>query len=246
MGIAGDVDLAAIGSLFADPGRCRMLIALGDGRALPASNLASEASVSAQTGSSHLRKLVDAGLLTVEAHGRHRYYRLAGVEVGRLLAALTAVAPAAEVHSRRHGTRAHALRDARTCYDHLAGRLGVSVMTSLIERELIAGGDGRFDPHGAREDRLSAYGRDVDYRLTEPGHAFLTELGVEPPAGSAAIRYCVDWSEQRHHLSGGLGRALLRRLSELDWVRRASGSRAVTLTEAGHRGLARAFPVSAS
>lgn len=95
---------------------------------------------------------------------------------------------AAEVRSLRHGTRAHALRDARICYDHLAGRLGVSVMTSLIERELIAGGDGRFDPHGAREDRPSAYGHDVDYQLTEPGHAFLTELGVELPAGRSALR----------------------------------------------------------
>ncbi len=246
MGIAGDVDLAAIGSLFADPGRCRMLLALGDGRALPASNLASEASVSAQTGSSHLRKLVDAGLLNVEAHGRHRYYRLAGPEVGRLLEALTAVAPAAEVRPLCRVTRAHALRDGRTCYDHLAGRLGVSLLTSLIERKLIAGGDGRFDPRGVGEDRLSAYGRDVDYRLTAPGYRFLTELGVELPGGRSAIRYCVDWSEQRHHLSGGLGRALLRRLSELDWLRRASGSRAVTLTEAGRRGLPRAFPVSAS
>ena len=244
MTIRGDVDLAAIGSLFSDPGRCRMLLALSDGRALPASHLASEASVSAQTASSHLRKLVAAGLLMVEPHGRHRYYRLAGPEVGRLLEAMTVVAPIAPVRSLREGTRARALRDARTCYDHLAGRLGVAVMASLIERGLITGGDGRFDPERAREDRLSAYGHDVDYTLTADGRDFLAGLGVAVGSGPLTIRYCVDWSEQRHHLSGGLGRALLARLLELDWIQRRDGSRAVTVTELGERELPRAFPTA--
>ncbi|HET9105109.1 MAG TPA: winged helix-turn-helix domain-containing protein [Solirubrobacteraceae bacterium] len=238
----GDVDLAAVGTLLGDRARTRMLLALGDGRALPASRLASEAGVSAPTASSHLGKLVGAGLLRVEPHGRHRYYRLAGREVGRLLEAMTALAPPAPVRSLREGTRARALREARTCYDHLAGRLGVGLMGSLIERGHLVGGDGRFEPGRADRDRLSAYGRDVDYVLSDSGRDLLCDLGVTVPSGPSAIRYCVDWSEQRHHLSGRLGRALLTRLLELDWVRRAPGTRAVTVTELGRDTLPRAFP----
>ena len=135
--LAGDSNIAAIGALVADPGRCRILLALGDGRALPASRLANEAGVSPATASSHLRKLTEASLLTVESHGRHRYYRLAGPEVGRLIEALQQVAPAVPVRSLRQDTRARALREARTCYDHLAGRLGVRLMGTLIEREYL-------------------------------------------------------------------------------------------------------------
>jgi DNA-binding transcriptional ArsR family regulator len=101
--LAGDSNIAAIGALVADPGRCRILLALGDGRALPASRLANEAGVSPATASSHLRKLTEAGLLTVESHGRHRYYRLAGPEVGRLIEALQQVAPAVPVRCARPG-----------------------------------------------------------------------------------------------------------------------------------------------
>lgn len=242
MPATGDVDLAAVGTLLGDRARTRMLLALGDGRALPASQLAAEAGVSAPTASSHLRKLVAAGLLAVEPHGRHRYYRLAGREVGRLLEAMTALAPPAPVRSLREGTRARALRDARTCYDHLAGRLGVGLMASLIDRGHLVGGDGRFEPARAGRDRLSAYGRDVDYSLSDSGRELLSELGVIVPTGPSAIRYCVDWSEQRHHLSGRLGRALLSRLLELGWVRRAPGTRAVKVTDLGQDELARAFP----
>src|SRR5436309_11961186 len=114
--MAGDTDLAALGAVLAERARSRILLALGDGRALPASVLASEAGVAASTASGHLARLVDAGLLAVEPDGRHRYYRLAGPEVGRLIETLARVAPAAPVRSLREGTRAHALRRARTCY----------------------------------------------------------------------------------------------------------------------------------
>src|SRR4051794_28664518 len=113
----GDADLAALGAVLGDPARCRVLLALGDGRALAASVLAAEAGVAPSTASAHLARLVDAELLTVEAHGRHRYYRLAGPHVGRLLEALAQQAPAAPVRSLREGTRAHAVREARCCYD---------------------------------------------------------------------------------------------------------------------------------
>src|SRR6202034_2176368 len=142
----GGRDLAAIGALVADPARCRILLALGDGLALSASGLASEAGVSPATASSHLRKLTEAGLLAVETHGRHRYYRLAGADVRRLIEALQQLAPATPVRSLRQDTRARAIREARTCYDHIAGRLGVTLMQTMIERGYLAGGDGNYDP----------------------------------------------------------------------------------------------------
>jgi DNA-binding transcriptional ArsR family regulator len=243
--MSGDADIARIGALVADPARARMLMALGDGRALAASVLADEAGVAASTASAHLAKLVDGGLLTVQRHGRHRYFALAGPQVGALIETLAGLAPPAPVSSLRQGTRAHQVRTARTCYDHLAGRLGTGLMSALIERELLAGGDGTFDPHAARRDRLSAPGSDHDYRLTERGHHELSAFGVDfdqlATRSRPLIRYCVDWSEQRHHLAGSLGAALAARMLELGWVSRARRGRAVLVTPAGSRGLARTF-----
>ena len=239
----GDVDLAGVASALADPRRCAILLALGDGRALPASMLAAEAGVSAATTSSHLGRLTGAGLLTVEAQGRHRYYRLAGPPVGTLIEALQQFAPAAQVHSLREGTRAHALRAARTCYDHLAGRLGVQLMATMIDRGQLVGGDGRFVSGACTGDQLSSYGHDIDYEITPSGHRFLAEFGVQMPPRRRAVRYCVDWSEQRHHLAGGLGRGLLDRIAELGWIRRATSSRAVVITDVGHQGLRNVFDI---
>lgn len=146
----GDADIAAIGALLADPARCRVLMALSDGRALPAGLLATEAGVAASTASSHLRKLATTGLLSMERHGRNRYYRLAGPQVGQLIEGLTQLAPTQPIRSLCQGTRAHALRQARTCYDHLAGRLGVALMRAMLDREYLIGGDGAFDPRPCR------------------------------------------------------------------------------------------------
>jgi DNA-binding transcriptional ArsR family regulator len=239
----GDADIAVVGALLADPGRCRILLALDDGRALPASLLAAEAGVTPATASSHLGKLLAAGLLTVERHGRNRYYRLAGPKVGQLIEVLTQLAPTQPIRSLRQGTRAQALRTARTCYDHLAGRLGVALMRVMIEREQLTGGDGTFDPDRAEHDKRTGYGHDVDYRLTAAGQAFLTEFGAAFPPRLPVIRYCVDWSEQRHHLAGGIGRALHSRLVELDWIRPTPASRAVHVTAAGKSCLADALGV---
>jgi DNA-binding transcriptional ArsR family regulator len=239
----GDVDISAVGRLLADPGRCRMLFALGDGRALPAGRLAAEAGVSAPTASAHLKRLLDARLLTVESHGRHRYYRLAGPTVGHLLESMAELAPSQPIQSLREHTRAHALRQARTCYDHLAGRLGVAIMRSFLDRGFLVGGDGSFDPARSEMDRLSAPGRDIDYELTNSGQDFLGHFGADLPPRRATVRYCVDWSEQAHHLAGGLGRGLLDRLLELGWVERQEQPRAIRVTDSGEEGFASTFKI---
>jgi DNA-binding transcriptional ArsR family regulator len=248
--MAGDTDLARVGALIGDPGRARVLRALADGRELSASVLAAEAGVAPSTASVHLAKLVEGGLVMAERHGRHRYFRLAGPDVARALEALARIAPPAPVRSLREGTRAHAVRAARTCYDHLAGRLGVALMAGLVEHGVLAGGDGRHERARAHADRPSAIGRDLDYRLTDDGARRLRELGVDVDAALAGprtpIRYCVDWSEQAHHLSGALGAALAARLFELGWVARLPRTRAVRLTEDGRAGLAEQFGVADS
>ena len=226
----GDIDIAAVGALVADRARCRMLLALNDGRSMPASHLATEAGVSAATASSHLAKLTDAGLLRVEARGRNRYYALAGPAVGNLIEALEQLAPVSAVHSLREASRARVLREARTCYDHLAGRLGVAIMTELLSRGHLAVVDG-----GTEED--------AEYEVSDSGVRFLADFGVQLAPRRLGVRYCVDWSEHRHHLSGSLGRSLLERLFALDWIRRAEVGRAVAVTAAGRDGFAETFGI---
>ncbi len=235
--VSGDADISIPAALLSDPRRARILFALADGRALPASALASEAGVAASTASEHLSKLSQAGMLHVERQGRHRYYRIASPRVVAALEALAQIAPPIPVRSLRQGNRAHALRQGRLCYDHLAGRLGVALMRALIDRGALAGGDGLHQPDSATTDRLSAAGHDIDYRLTDHGATLLGDLGIDLDALFARrrppIRYCLDWTEQRHHLAGGLGAALADQLFALHWLRRAPQRRAVQLTDTG-------------
>jgi DNA-binding transcriptional ArsR family regulator len=209
----GDVDLAAVGALLAEPARARVLLALGDGRSLPAGMLAAEAGVAASTATHHLGRLVEGGLVTVATRGRHRYFTLAGPHVAELLEAVARVAPAQPVTSLHEGTRAHALRYARSCYDHLAGRLGVAVADALL------------------------IVRDDTFEVTEGGAAKLASVGVHAHVGDTA-RPCVDWTEQRPHVAGALGQALLCRLLELEWLQRDPHTRAVRLTDAGRARMA--------
>jgi DNA-binding transcriptional ArsR family regulator len=245
--MSGDVDLARTAALIGDPGRAKVLRALADGRELAASVLADEAGVAASTASVHLSKLVEGGLVTAESRGRHRYFRLAGPEVAAALEALAKLAPSAPVRSLREGTKAQAVRAARTCYDHLAGKLGVAIMSGLVADGALTGGDGRHVRERAREDRPSSIGRDLDYRLTDDGADKLRDLGVDVDRALAGprtpIRYCIDWSEQDHHLSGALGAGLAARLFDLGWVKRLPRTRAVLVTEDGRRGLAEQFDV---
>ncbi len=241
----GDANVAAVAALIGDPTRARVLMALLDGRSLAASVLAAEAGVAASTISEHLSRLVDAGLLTASREGRSRFFRISGPDVADALEAIARIAPPEPIRSLRQGTHAHALRQARTCYNHLAGRLGVAVMRGLLDRGLLCGGDGLHHPESATGDRLSAPGKALDYGLTAQGCRLLTDLGIDVAdvaRRKPAIRYCLDWSEQRHHLAGPLGTAVTDRLFELQWIRRGRG-RVVTLTEAGERGMRDVFGV---
>jgi DNA-binding transcriptional ArsR family regulator len=208
----GDADLASVGALLAEPARAKVLLALSDGRSLPASMLAAEAGVAASTASHHLARLVNGGLISVATRGRHRYYTLAGQDVAELLEAAARVAPPQPVTSLREGTRAHRLRYARRCYDHLAGRLGVAVADALV------------------------VATDGGCRVTDAGAARLSSLGVEVGAGEGA-RACRDWTEQRLHIAGPVGRALLSALLQHGWLEPGAKTRALTLTPAGRLAL---------
>jgi len=233
-GARGDADIAPVAALMGEPARAAVLTALAGGRALAASTLAAEARVAPSTLSAHLARLVDGGLVTVEAAGRHRYFRLARPEVADAVEALARLAPARPVRSLRQGTHAEAIRRARTCYDHLAGRLGVALLDALVTGEVLRA---EADP-GARPDPVLGAGRARHYLLTVHGKSRLSELGVEIKSSGRRplTRYCLDWSEQRPHLAGALGAALLTRLAELGWVVRRE-RRVVHVTDTGRDSL---------
>lgn len=224
-------DLETLASVVGDPRRIRVLMALCDGRALPAGRLADEAGVAPSTVTGHLTVLRELGLVTVERQGRNRFYSLADDRVESLIEVMSELAPQRPIASLREGTRMNHLRRARTCYRHLAGELGVEVFRGMIAQRWVVGGDGAPVP----DDRLSAPGRAVDYRLTPDGASALFELGVAPQPGK--LGYCMDWTEQRHHLAGPLGTSLADRMFDLGWVERGRVHRAVLITAAGRTGL---------
>jgi DNA-binding transcriptional ArsR family regulator len=224
----GDADVSRIAALLADPSRAAMVFAVGDGRALPAGELARHAGIARSTASEHLGKLVAGGLLSVERHGRHRYYRLNGPDVAEALEALAVLAPPRPTRDYREESAGRAIHRARTCYDHLAGWLGVEITDALVE-------------HG----HLDLTGRTYD--LTASGSALFRTLGVEPTELAAGRRHfaraCLDWSERRYHLAGALGAALTEALFDTGWVERMDATRAVRVTNEGRRAIRRVFGV---
>ena len=225
----GEPYIAETAALIGDPARANMLLSLMDGRALSASELTDIAGVTAQTTSGHLAKLLGANLIVVERQGRHRYYRLANERVAHALEALSVLAGDGAPRHRPTGPRDAAMRFARTCYDHLAGRLGVAITVALIDRGYLVEGDRDFELTTAGEAGLSRFGIDIS---------------TERRKRRAFARRCLDWSERRAHLGGALGASVLARCQELNWIARDPGSRAVTVTAKGRRGLADAFSVT--
>ncbi|BCJ35746.1 transcriptional regulator [Actinocatenispora thailandica] len=227
---AGDVDVAAVARLIGEPARAAMLDALLAGRALAAGELARIAGVSPGTASEHLARLRDGGLVEVVAAGRHRYHRLASPEVGQVLEALALVGQPKPVRTLRQSRANAALLVARTCYDHLAGQVGVAVHDALVSREAL-----RTVPNG--------------YQLTPAGGQLLTGLGVDVAAARSArrafARPCLDFTERRSHLAGALGAALCAHfLSHGLLVLRASGHRGLRVTDGGRRMLADTFGIT--
>jgi DNA-binding transcriptional ArsR family regulator len=221
-----DPRLAEIAALVGDPARANILSALADGRALTAGELAYAGGVTPQTASGHLAKLADARLLAVTKQGRHRYYRLATPLVGRMLESIMAVAADAPPRYRPAGKFDAALRFARTCYDHFAGRLGVGLADRLCAQGHVV---------------LSEDGGEV----SEAGSVFLSRFGLDFDAlrrqRRIYCRPCLDWTERRPHLAGAVGAALAARCFDLGWVRRKRDSRALTITERGRDGFHEVF-----
>jgi DNA-binding transcriptional ArsR family regulator len=211
--------VAGVASLIADPARAAMLIALLDGRALPAGELAYAGGVTAQTASSHLAKLLDGGMVVVESEGRHRYYRLAGAHVAQALEQLATIRPAESVKRKALTPQGRELRFARCCYDHLAGQLGVAATRALQERQfIIAAEDKQFEVTPAGVDWFGALGLNV---------------AALKPTRRGLARQCLDWTERTHHLAGPLGVAFMKTLCDAGWLRRSRQSRAVQLTPKG-------------
>jgi len=218
--------IAEAASLIGDPARANILVALLDGRAQTATELGLAAGVAPSTTSGHLAKLLDGRLVSVTSSGRHRYFRLASPAVARVLESLAELAIDGPPRHRPKSRCGEAMARARTCYDHLAGKLGVSIADSLSGRKHVL---------------LSEEGGVV----TESGASFLGDLGVRLDKGSgsrrALCRSCLDWSERRWHIGGAVGAALANRCFELGWTARQLDSRAVTITPAGEQGFQELF-----
>lgn len=222
-------NITSIAALVGDHARAEVLTVLLSGMALTATELADAAGVTRQTISGHLAKLHDAGLLAMEAQGRHRYFRLANDEVAQMLETLMGVAFGTGAVRLKSSPREPALRRARVCYDHLAGELGVMVYDGL-----------------ARRGAFSIDGNGIG--LTDEGTRLAAAIGIDTatlkPGRRAMCRTCLDWSERRHHLAGALATAMLQRFEQLNWGRRVPDSRVFAFTDSGEAAL-RAWLASA-
>ncbi len=221
--------IAEAASLIGDAGRANMLLALMGGRALTAGELACHAGVTAQTASGHLAKMTQAQLVAVEKQGRHRYYRLASSDVAHALHALMCVAASGPKRHHPLGPRDEALRLARTCYDHMAGRLSIAIADALVVHDYIVLSDGVG-------------------RITQEGQRFFCDFGIDVNAAPGSrrpfCRTCLDWSERRPHLAGHLGAALLNRTLDLGWITRIPQSRALRITRTGETGFSNLFKLA--
>jgi DNA-binding transcriptional ArsR family regulator len=224
--------IAAVGELIGEPARAAILIALLDGKARTAGELALTADVSAQSASAHLSKLVDGGLLTASRSGRHRYYAMAGPDVAHALEALGSISTLP--HARIAAPRPRATGDmytARSCYDHLAGRIAVELSGALQECGVIR-------PCGER-----------DYELGKGGRAWFANFGIDVDSLRRSRRIfacqCLDWTERRPHIAGALGAALFSRLLALGWIACRRDSRALRITLRGARELHSRFGLTA-
>lgn len=226
--MSGEVDITAIASLLADATRTTILLALSDGRAFTASELARYAKVAPSTASEHLARLVDASLLTVEKQGRHRFYRLANPDIVEIMEQLARLAPQIKIRSLHESEHAKAVHRARMCYHHLAGRLGVLLTEAFIEQHILRDVENGFLVEDEGAERLEQFGL-IWSPMQKQGERFV-------------LRH-IDWSERKYHVAGSFGAALAQRLLDLHWIERHARSRAVHLTADGYAGLEKTFHV---
>jgi len=223
------IHLAEVAALVGDPARANIMCALLDGRALTAKELAYAASVTPQTTSGHLAKLTEGRLLTVVKQGRHRYYRLSSPLIHQMLEGIMAVAAHGPPRFRPSSKLDEPMRNARMCYDHIAGRLGVGLADALQKRRLVLFGDEAGE-------------------ITPAGVKFFRDFGVDLAEAERRkrlfCRACLDWSERRTHMGGAVGAALAARCADLGWTQRMRNSRALTITKDGQRGLSDVFGLS--
>ncbi len=218
-------NIARIGALIGNPARAQFISTLMDGSEHSASELAARVRTTPQAASAHLASLVAGGLLIVRPQGRHRFYRLRSEQVAAAIEVLSLTA----TETARRPAFSHSIRSARRCYDHVAGRLGVSICDfAVVRKYVIAGGE--------------------SVTLTRAGNRWLVSLELEPPQElrRPLVRLCQDWTERRAHLAGWLGAALCRWFEERDVIRRLSGSRALSVTPTGRRVLARHFDIEST
>jgi DNA-binding transcriptional ArsR family regulator len=219
-------DIAYVASLIGDKARARMLTALMGGKALTATELALEGEITAQTASSHLSKLVEGGLLSMRKQGRHRYFQLTDPSVAEVIERMQILSTARNLAKVQTGPKDPYLRQARVCYDHLAGELGVRLFDSLRQQEL-----------------LETQGDDA--KLTLAGEAFFTGLGADlcllRQHKRPLCKACLDWSERRSHLAGTLGQWILDDALARHWFRRSLDSRVIEVNEVGARQFAKRY-----
>ncbi|QPC86491.1 helix-turn-helix domain-containing protein [Mesorhizobium sp. NBSH29] len=219
-------DIARIASLVGDPARANMLTALMGGGALTASELALEAGVTVQTASSHLSKLMEGGLLSLAAEGRHRYYGLSGPQIAAMLEAIMGVAATVGPRRVRPGPRDASMREARVCYDHLAGHHAVAMLDGFLTRNVLVR-DGN------------------DITIGAEGEHFFEAVGIDPLAAQKGrrpmCRSCLDWSVRRAHLAGTLGAAIYDKILAERWARRDAHSRAVIFSPKGMQTFTKIF-----
>jgi DNA-binding transcriptional ArsR family regulator len=225
---AGAAELARVAALLADDTRATFCLTLLDGRAWTATELAKRAGVAVSTASEHLSKLVGGGLLTEWRQGRHRYVSLAGPEVAELIEHLSSRLPPAPVTSLKASVAAQAMTRGRTCYDHLAGRLGVAVTDALTGAGYLR-----------QETGFALTGEGLEWLASQLA---ITDLPVGP-SRRPLVRGCLDWTERRPHLAGTVGARICERFFDREWVVRVGSSRAVRLTPAGAAALREQFHV---
>jgi DNA-binding transcriptional ArsR family regulator len=221
--------ISEVAALLGNPARANILLALADGRALTATELAYAARVSPQTTSGHLARLRQANLLALTRQGRHSYFRLSSPKIARMIESIMVVAADGPQRYRPRWNGDEQLRTARTCYDHIAGRLGVGLADALTDRKLVV----LTDDGGM---------------VTRAGERFLGHLGVSLDAAKDGrrtfCRPCLDWSERRPHLAGALGAALAGVCFDRGWIERIRDSRALKISAKGERGFMDAFGIS--